>query len=300
MTTKNILVIGSVSIDNVIYTDELPKGGTTVFGTKFISNVGGKGANQAIAIKRLGGEVNYIGAIGNDEEGLRIERFLKENALNSTLLKKKENTGIASITIDNKTAENRIIIIPGANLSLSKKDIDDNIDKFKNASYLLIQLETPIETVCYALKLAKKLNMTTILNPAPYKALPEDIFPYIDYFIPNEHEIDGYVLDAIDDEIEKGKYMLAKGVKNVIITLGSRGALLVNKDKEILFTAKKVKAVDTTAAGDSFVGTFVNELNKNKSIEKAIEFAIKASAITVTKRGAIQSLPTKEEVDKII
>ena len=142
--------------------------------------------------------------------------------------------------------------------------------------------------------------MTTILNPAPYKALPEDIFPYIDYFIPNEHEIDGYVLDSIDNEIEKGKYMLAKGVKNVIITLGSRGALLVNNYKEILFAAKKVKAVDTTAAGDSFVGAFVNELSKNKFIEEAIEFAIKASAITATKRGAIQSLPTKEEVDKII
>lgn len=299
MTNENILVIGSVSIDNVIYTDKLPIGGTTVFGTKFISNVGGKGANQAIAISRLGGEVNYIGAIGNDEEGLRIERFLNENDLNSTLLKKKESTGIASITIDNKTGENRIIIIPGANLAISKKDIDNNILLFKKSSYLLMQLETPVETVCYALKLAKKLGITTILNPAPYKPLPEDIFPYIDYFIPNEHEIDGYVLETIDDEIEKGKYMLTKGAKNVIITLSSRGALLVNKDKEILFNARKVKAIDTTAAGDSFVGAFVTELSKDRPIEDAIEDAIKASSLTVTKQGAIQSLPTKEEVDKI-
>lgn len=299
MTNENILVIGSVSIDNVIYTDKLPIGGTTVFGTKFISNVGGKGANQAIAISRLGGEVNYIGAIGNDEEGLRIERFLNENDLNSTLLKKKESTGIASITIDNKTGENRIIIIPGANLAISKKDIDNNILLFKKSSYLLMQLETPVETVCYALKLAKKLGITTILNPAPYKPLPEDIFPYIDYFIPNEHEIDGYVLETIDDEIEKGKYMLTKGAKNVIITLSSRGALLVNKDKEILFNARKAKAIDTTAAGDSFVGAFVTELSKDRPIEDAIEDAIKASSLTVTKQGAIQSLPTKEEVDKI-
>lgn len=299
MTNENILVIGSVSIDNVIYTDKLPIGGTTVFGTKFISNVGGKGANQAIAISRLGGEVNYIGAIGNDEEGLRIERFLNENDLNSTLLKKKESTGIASITIDNKTGENRIIIIPGANLAISKKDIDNNILLFKKSSYLLMQLETPVETVCYALKLAKKLGITTILNPAPYKPLPEDIFPYIDYFIPNEHEIDGYVLETIDDEIEKGKYMLTKGAKNVIITLSSRGALLVNKDKEILFNARKVKAIDTTAAGDSFVGAFVTELSKDRPIEDAIKDAIKASSLTVTKQGAIQSLPTKEEVDKI-
>ncbi len=297
MVNKKILVIGSVSIDNVIYTDKLPIGGTTVFGSKFISNIGGKGANQAVAISLLGGDVNYIGAIGNDEEGLRIERFLKQKGLNSTLLKKKESTGIASITIDTLSAENRIIIIPGANLSITKKDIDNNIHLFKNVSYLLTQLETPIETVCYALKMAKKLGITTILNPAPYKPLPEDIFSYIDYFIPNEHEIDGYVLEDIDDEIEKGKYMLNKGVKNVIITLGSRGALLVNNDKEILFNARKVNAIDTTAAGDSFVGAFVYELSKDKPIEEAIEYAIKASSITVTKQGAIQSLPTKEEVD---
>ncbi len=290
---KKIIVVGSVCIDNVVYTNILPSPGTTVQGESFISNIGGKGANQACAIKYLGGDVEFFASIGNDNNGKIIENFLKNAGFAVNLKKSTQNTGIASITIDNITAENRIIIVPGANMDINKDDIDGL--NFKGKEILLLQLENPIETVCYTIKKAKEQGLLVALNPAPYHELPESIFPYIDYFIPNEHELDGFVSNEGSYE-DKCRYLVNKGIKNVIVTLGEKGSLLVNDNQSVNIEPIVVNAIDTTGAGDSYCGAFVTALSRGDSVIDAMKFATKASSITVTRKGAIQSLPHLDEI----
>lgn len=291
---KKIIVIGSISIDNVVYTNNLPGPGTTVYGESFISNIGGKGANQACAIKFLGGDVEFFGAIGDDDNGKRIENFLKNAGFAVNLKKSQASTGIASITIDNKTAENRIIIVPGANMDINKDDID-KID-FNNKGILLLQLENPVDTVIYAMKKAKENGLLVVLNPAPYHDIPTSCFEYIDYFIPNEHELEMFT-SHIEGSFElRAKHLVNKGIKNVLVTLGEKGSMLVNSEQVINIPPRKVEAIDTTGAGDSYCGAFVTALSQNKSVIEAMEFATLVSSITVTRKGAIQSLPKLSEL----
>lgn len=285
-----ILIIGSISIDNVVYTETMPSKGTTVFGKSYFSNVGGKGANQACASLFLGGDVIFYGALGKDKNGEYASSFLKEQGLNCLLKESNKGTGYASITVDTIQGENQIVIVPGANLDIHKEDIDKIDNLFKEADYFLIQLENPVETVVYALKKAKEYGCTTLLNPAPYHELPEEVFPYIDFFIPNEHELDSFV-DVDISYSDKARALLAYGVKNVIVTLGENGSLLANKDEEVKVEAHKVKAVDTTGAGDSFIGAFLTALSQGKSVTYSMEFASLCSSKTVCKKGAILSLP---------
>ena len=293
---SKILVIGSVSIDNVIYTKVLPGPGTTVFGESFLSNVGGKGANQACAATFLGGDVTFFGSIGKDQNGDYISSFLKSLGIKGILKRSSKQTGVASITLDTFTKENRIIIVPGANMDMTKNDIEFILNKEKNAKFLLIQLENPIDIVCFALKKAKELGLVTILNPAPYHELPDDIFPFIDYFVPNEHELTSFVGKQNSDYQEMARSLLNKGLNNLIVTLGKNGSLFINRETQLKIASVKVNAVDTTAAGDSFLGAFVAALSQDKSIKEAMEFANRCSAITVTRKGAIVSLPRLEEV----
>ena len=293
---SKILVIGSVSIDNVIYTKVLPGPGTTVFGESFLSNVGGKGANQACAATFLGGDVTFFGSIGKDQNGDYISSFLKSLGIKGILKRSSKQTGVASITLDTFTKENRIIIVPGANMDMTKNDIEFILNKEKNAKFLLIQLENPIDIVCFALKKAKELGLVTILNPAPYHELPDDIFPFIDYFVPNEHELASFVGKQNSDYQEMARSLLNKGLNNLIVTLGKNGSLFINRETQLKIASVKVNAVDTTAAGDSFLGAFVAALSQDKSIKEAMEFANRCSAITVTRKGAIVSLPRLEEV----
>lgn len=294
---KKILVIGSISIDNVVYTKTLPIPGTTVMGESFISNVGGKGANQACAATFLGADVFFYGVVGKDVNGKTVDEFLKSKNLNYKLKESNSTTGVASITIDITNAENRIVIIPGANMDITPKDIDELESKIKDSDILLMQLETPIETVCHTIKLAKKYGVTTILNPAPYAPLPDDLFPYLDFIVPNEHELDGYINEDGLTYEEKAKKLLNKGSKNVIVTLGEKGSLLVNDKEVIKVDPHKVDAVDTTSAGDSFLGAFVTALAEGHSIVDSMKFASKCSSITVTRKGAIASLPYRSEID---
>jgi len=291
---KKIIVIGSISIDNVVYTNVLPHPGMTVYGESFLSNIGGKGANQACAIHFLNGDVIFYGSIGKDDNGQRVEKFLKEAGLTANLKKSSQNTGIASITIDNKTAENRIVIVPGSNMDINKSDID-KID-FTKFDILLLQLENPVDTVCYAMKKAKENGLLVVLNPAPYHEVPSDAFPYIDFFIPNEHELDQFTLDIKGNELEKAQYLLKQGIKRVIVTLGEKGSLYVDEKEHFLVKPHKVNAIDTTGAGDSFCGAFVTALSEGKNTKEAMEFASKASSITVTRKGAIASLPKRDEI----
>lgn len=293
---SKILVIGSVSIDNVTYTKVLPGPGTTVFGESFLSNVGGKGANQACAAAFLGGDVTFFGSIGKDQNGDNISSFLKSLGVKGILKRSSEQTGVASITLDTSTKENRIIIVPGANMDMTKNDIEFILNKEKDAKFLLIQLENPVDTVCFALKKAKELGLVTILNPAPYHELPDDVFPFIDYFVPNEHELASFVGKQNADYQEMARSLLKKGLNNLIVTLGKNGSLFINKETQLKIASIKVNAVDTTAAGDTFLGAFIAALSQDKSIKEAMEFANRCSAITVTRKGAIVSLPKLEEV----
>ncbi len=291
---KKIIVIGSISIDNVTYTSVLPGPGTTVYGESFFSNIGGKGANQACAIKFLGGDVEFFGSVGDDDNGKTVQRFLNSVGLKANLKVSKRQTGIASITIETTSAENRIVIVPGANMDLTKTDID-KID-FAQKDILLLQLETSMDATVYAMEKAKEKGLLVVLNPAPYHELPWEAFEYIDYFIPNEHELEQFTPDINGDYLTRAKYLVNQGIKHVIVTLGEKGSLYVDNEKHIEIQPHKVNAVDTTAAGDSYCGAFVKALADDKSVVEAMEFASKASSITVTRKGAIGSLPHLDEL----
>ena len=293
---SKIIVFGSINIDNVAYTKVLPEPGITVEGDSFISNIGGKGANQACAAHFLGSNVTFFGSVGKDDNGKRVKAFFDSIKLPYFLVESEKSTGTALIIIDENTAENRILCVPGANFDVKKKDIDKMLPLLNEGDIFLTQLESDLDTIIYAIKEAKKKGATVVLNPAPARRnLPLDVYPFIDFFIPNEHEIDTYTEGVYSYE-EKAKQLVNKGVKNVVVTLGENGSLLVNKEMTKLIAPHKVKAVDTTAAGDSYCGAFVTALNQGKDIVSALEFASKCSSITVTRKGAINSLPHKEEL----
>ncbi len=292
---SRILVLGSINIDNVAYTKALPQPGITVQGDSFLMNIGGKGANQACAAHFLGADVTFIGAVGHDDNGDKVEKYFDSLGLHYHLVKSKLSTGVALIIIDETNAENRILCVPGANHDIKNQDIDEIENHMQKGDILLVQLETNIDTVIHAMKKAKEKGLTVILNPAPYHELPESCFPYIDYFIPNEHELDSFVPGEGTPEI-KAKYLVSRGIKNVIVTLGENGSIHVNKEESCPIPPRKVNAVDTTAAGDSFCGSFAVAISKGRSLKEALRFATLCSSIAVTRKGAISSLPRLDEV----
>ena len=291
---KKILVIGSIAIDNVVYANTFAKPGQTVYGDVFLSNIGGKGANQAAASHFLGGDVDFYGAIGDDDNGKRVKAFLNTIGVNNHLKISQKNTGIASITINTESAENSIIIVAGSNMDIWPEDID-KID-FSKYSYLLLQLENPVDTVIYAMKKAKEAGLTVILNPAPYHSLPNEAFPLIDFFIPNEHELEDFTKEQSGSLEDKCAYLLKQGVKRIIVTLGENGSYYCDEKQSFHEHALRVNAIDTTGAGDSYCGAFVTALANGKSVSEAMDFATKASSLTVTKKGAIASLPHLEDL----
>lgn len=291
---KKILVIGSISIDNVTYTSTKAKPGMTVYGDSFISNVGGKGANQACGIFFLGGDVNFYGAVGNDNNGKTVQNYLKQLQIPAFLKISEESTGVANIVIDNKTAENSIIIVPGANLDLNIEDIDKI--SFDEYDILLLQLENKIDTVVHSMRQAKEKGLLVVLNPAPFQPIPNDALKYIDFFIPNEHELEQFTSNIDGDYLTRAQALVKKGIKQVIVTLGDKGSMYVDKEKSFNVDPYRVDAVDTTAAGDSFCGAFVTALSKGLSTKEAMDFASRASSITVTRKGAIQSLPHSQDL----
>ena len=287
--SKRILVIGSVAIDTTIFTKELPQAGVTTLADSYMTNVGGKGANQACASAFLGGEVSFIGAVGDDDTGRFIQKFLKEQGLNAHLKISKNPTGVAYIVLDETCGENRILIVQGANVDVQIEDIDKYSDLFNEGDILLTQFENSIETVEHVIKKAHEHKMTVVVNPAPYKKIDEECYKYIDYLVPNEHE--AKLLTGKSSVEMAVMELLDKGIKNVIVTLGENGSALFSKEKFIKVEPYKVDAIDTTAAGDSYLGAFVTKLADGKDVKEAMEFASQASSLTVTKKGAIISLP---------
>lgn len=296
----DITVIGSLNMDLVTNVENMPKVGETIIGSDFKEIPGGKGANQAVAIARLGGKVNMIGKVGDDGFGKTLLDSLKKDKINidSVKIEKNTPTGVAIITV-NGEGDNSIVVIPGANFKVCKEDIENNIETIEKSKMVIFQLEIPLETVKYGLKRSKELGKYTVLNPAPAKSLDEEMIKNIDLLIPNETELEVLSQMKIKDEkdfVNASKRLIEKGVKALIITMGEKGAFYIDKNCVKKFESKKVNAVDTTAAGDSFIGGVVSYLSKGREIDEAISFASKVGAITVTRKGAQSSLPYLEEV----
>ena len=297
---KNICVIGSLNMDLVVNVDKMPKPGQTIIGSNFKEVPGGKGANQAVAMARLNGNVSMIGKVGEDGFGQTLINSLKNDKVDTTYIKTtKGATGVALITVDNN-AQNSIVVSPGANFEVKEEDIDNNIEAIKNSDIVVLQLETPLNTIKYALKKSKELNKYTILNPAPALKLDDEIIKNVDLLTPNETELEiisGVSIETEEDIQKAAQIMIEKGIKELVVTLGSKGSLYINKEKSIFKKAYKVEAVDTTAAGDSYTAALAVALSKDKNIEEAMDFASKVGALSVLKEGAQSSLPTLEDVE---
>jgi len=301
MNREGILVIGSANMDLVVSTERFPNPGETIFGKKFEMFPGGKGANQAMCCALLGSKTLFIGKMGNDDFSRRISKNLDKAGveLQHLLIDTEESTGTALITVD-KSGENKIIVIPGSNMKLSHSDIEKKKNLFSQVKVVIAQLEIPLDTVVNAATLAKENDTTFILNPAPAQELPDKLFPLIDYLTPNETELEILSGMTISNEtsIEKAaKILLKKGVKNVIVTIGEKGALLINNERKEIFPANKVNVVDTTGAGDSFNGALAFALSNGEDIEKAIHLANLVASHCITKMGAQSSMPKLEEIN---
>ena len=299
---KKILVIGSLNMDSVIKTPRMPKPGETVMGPDISLIPGGKGANQAYAAGKLGGDVTMLGAVGADSFGDAMLDNLRSVNVDIKGICRLEgvHTGQAYITV-NEEGQNSIIVISGANGEVTEKMIDENMDLIDESDIIIMQLEIPVETVKYVKEIAVKKEKMVILDPAPAVAdLPDDFWKGIDYIKPNETELEvltGRTMTTETELIEGAKEMLGKGVKTVIVTLGEKGCLYVSNKEEKIIPTKKVPVVDTTAAGDSFTAAFALSLSREESIEEAIAFGQKVSGIVVTKKGAQTSIPGIQELE---
>ena len=298
MKTGKILVIGSSNTDMTIKSDRLPAPGETILGGKFLMGAGGKGANQAVAARRLGGDVTFVCKVGRDIFGDNaVKGYEKEGIDTSHILRSDAPSGVALILVDAK-AENSIAVAPGANGDLTPADIRNLRDVIAGASYLILQLEVPVETVLEAARIAHEAGVYVILNPAPACPLPGELFKYLSLITPNQTEtalLTGIEADeaSLDRAVDA---LRAKGVQDVIVTLGSRGSLVCAGGKREFVPACKVKAVDTTAAGDTFCGALCVALSEGKSLTEAAAFATKASALAVQKMGAQDSIPYRKDI----
>ena len=285
----------------VINMERLPLPGETLLGGKFFMNPGGKGANQAVAAARLGGKVLFIAKVGNDPFGVRAVDQYKAEGINTkhVVVDKEHPSGVALILVD-AHGENSIAVASGANAHLMPQDIDNARGAIEDGDILLMQLETPLETVEHAALLAKQLGKKVILNPAPAHPLPESLLRNLYMLIANETEaefISGTKISDMDSVARAADIICGKGVENVVITLGSKGAFVKERGAYHQVQGLKVKAVDATAAGDTFCGALCVALAEGRSITEAVEFANRAAAITVTRMGAQSSLPYRREVE---
>jgi len=300
---KKILVIGSLNMDMVVRMPRMPEIGETIMGTSFMTVPGGKGANQAYAAAKLGGKVAMLGATGTDEYGKQLIQGLSEAGVNVENIYRcpETHTGIASIHV-NQDGNNCIVVVPGANYMCSVDQIAKQMELIEQCDILILQLEIPIEAVQYAVKAAKERKKTVILNPAPAPdRIPDDFLEKIDILTPNETELQrltGHSTGSLEEIVEASHVLLDRGVKTLVVTWGSKGAVLITGEKHQLFHVASVKAVDTTAAGDSFTAALAVAMSEGKSMEDAIQFANKVATIVVTRLGARTSIPFREELEE--
>lgn len=295
----DIAVIGSNNVDLISYIDRMPDNGETLEAPDFQLGAGGKGANQAMAARRLGSEVLMVTRVGSDLFADNTIKNFEDNGIDTKYVIRTEGTsGVAPIFVD-KDSNNRIIIIKGANAKLSAADIDDAAEDIKACKLIVLQLEIDVETVYYAIEFGKSHDIPVLLNPAPADPnLDMDRVKDCTYFVPNETEL-ALLTDMpveSEEEIEAAaRKLLDAGINDVIVTLGSRGALWVNGNDAKLYPSEKVDAVDTTGAGDAFIGCFSHVLVQTGDIDRAITIANRYAADSVTKRGTQTSYATAEE-----
>ena len=297
---KKIIVIGSSDVDMVVRTSHLPAPGETILGGEFFMNQGGKGANQAVAIKRLGGNLIFMAKLGNDVLGRQSVGYFKKEGIDTRYIALDEDSasGVALISVDDH-AENSIVVASGANMLLNEQDVDKMLEEMCEGDILLMQLEIPLQTVEYAARKAFGKGVKVVLNPAPARSLPKELFRHLYMVTPNriEAEMLTGIKIANDADVEKvAEEICAMGVKNVIITLGSKGCLIREEGVSYRIDAFKVEPVDTTAAGDTFNGALCVGLSEGMDLKQAAVMASKASSIAVTRMGAQSSIPYREEL----
>ncbi|MDK2799456.1 MAG: ribokinase [Clostridiales bacterium] len=302
MKKSRITVIGSLNMDLVVNVSHMPKVGETIMGRNFITIPGGKGANQAVAAGKLGADVYMIGKVGTDEYGSVLMDNLKSANVDVSGVKQQENmhTGLAFINVDN-SGNNNIVVVSGANGTCSKEDIDTYKNIIQESEIIILQLEIPLDTVIYAVNIAKDLNKTVILNPAPAVQLPDRLLKQVDILTPNETELEiltGIEVNSLDDVEKAARVLLGKGVNAIIVTVGEKGAVMINDSEVLHVPVEKVDVADTTAAGDSFTASLAVGLSQGMNYKEAIEFANKVATVVVTREGAQTSLPTLEEVNQ--
>lgn len=301
---NKILVIGSSNMDLVVQVPRCPAAGETLFGSSFTTNYGGKGANQAIAVARIGSGVTFMTKLGNDTFGQQLRQHFSEEGMDLThiLTDAESPTGTALITVEDK-GENRIIVVPGANARLTENDVESLSAEINSCRFVLTQLEIPLPTVLRVAEMASAAGKQLILNPAPARPLPDSLLQKVFLITPNETEAEiltGIRVSDVESARRAALWFREKGVQQIVITMGSQGAFIFTDDFQGMVPAYKVKAIDTTAAGDVFNGALTVALSEGKTTADAARFGCAASALAVMRPGAQSSIPTRTEIDAFL
>lgn len=301
MPPPRIVVIGSCNVDLTAFTERIPRAGETVFGTRFDLGFGGKGANQAAAASLCGARVAMVAKVGRDLFGPSTIDNLQRRGVDTTHVDVVEgaSSGVAPILVE-PSGQNRIVVVSGANDLVGREDVDAALPMLREADCLLLQLEIPLATVDYAIRVAKRLGIRCVLNPAPALAIDPSILSLVDYLIPNEREaeaLEGLPIGTLDDARASAARLLARGSSRVIITLGARGALLADETAAHHIAPFAVEAVDTTGAGDAFVGSFVTFLCEGMTAREAATRANLYAALSTTQVGTQKSFPSRDVFD---
>jgi len=292
------VVIGSMNMDFTMDVNHLPSKGETVPAVRLRTSPGGKGLNQAVALARLGAEVLMVGAVGNDASGeVLLGNLPKDRIPDSAIKKVDDSTGNAFITVDSQ-GNNTIVVYPGANYKLDIGWVESFKAEIESADFVVLQMEIPVETVVASIELVHNLKTKVVLNPAPAVPIPDHVYTMVDLIIPNETEL--ALLTGESNIVEGARKLLKMGANAVVVTLGSEGCLYKDANQEISVEGFKVNAIDSTAAGDAFIGGLLTALGRHEDMGTAMKFANAVGAITVTRPGAQESIPTYEEVEEFL
>ncbi|KAA5547259.1 ribokinase [Roseiconus nitratireducens] len=299
----SICVIGSANIDLTFRTPRFPQGGETLTGHSLHQGMGGKGANQAVAAARLGADVTFVACVGNDAFGTEAIRQYQADGINTDYTRQDNDnpTGTAAIVVDDQ-AENCIIVIPGANASLSAADVRKAAKAIERADAVVCQLETPLDATLEAFRIGRAAGKLTVLTPAPVVPLPDELLELCDVCVPNRTEIEvlaGRAVNSHDDAHAAAKVLIARGVKSVALTMGGGGAYVVDGSEAVHIPAVNVDAVDTTGAGDAFAAALAVSLCEGRSLRESAHRASVVAALTVTRIGTHAAFPRRTEVDKV-
>lgn len=296
---QSIVVVGSLNMDLVLRVARVPEAGETLTGRQFSVVPGGKGANQAVACARLGAPVALVGRVGADSFGTELRQAMAADGIDigHVSTDAQAATGVAMIMVDD-AAQNRIVLAPGANATLGPLHIDAAA-AIERAALVILQLEVPLATVEHAIGLATRAGRPILLNPAPVQALPDRLWPTIDYLIPNESEaaaLAGVPVTDPSSGFEAARILRARGVRHVLVTLGEQGVVIAGPDGERHLAVQPVRAIDTTAAGDTFIGGFATGLLEGLPLHEAAHLGQRAAALCVTRRGAQPAIPFRAEL----